>query len=260
MRNGGLKSGRNCMTSLAYIGNDPLLPGEIRENLQTETGWYCDTVRSGAEALDRLDMNPYAVVVAEYDLPDMDSCILLDRLRSSGNLVPAILSAGGLPEEVMHQVRSRGSRTLHRDLQPTPPQISGLKRSILQSARNPHSELPLPEARRDLPGPSPVTHEPAPGDGTGEDPSLNVFFSHPPDGFSVLDPEMTILRVNDTVEWWFAHASPLIGKKCCKAFYVRDEPCQVCPTGTMNSGYCRDPVNSGMDNTGFMCFEYHTFV
>ncbi len=50
------------------------------------------------------------------------------------------------------------------------------------------------------------------------------------DGISILDTDFTILRVNQSMEQWYAHSMPLVGKKCYEAYHLRSEPCSVCPT------------------------------
>jgi diguanylate cyclase (GGDEF)-like protein/PAS domain S-box-containing protein len=57
----------------------------------------------------------------------------------------------------------------------------------------------------------------------------SVFFSIQ-DGISILDNEMSIIRVNETMEKWYAHAMPLVGKKCFEAYHSRTSPCEICPT------------------------------
>ncbi len=62
------------------------------------------------------------------------------------------------------------------------------------------------------------------------------------DGIMVAAPDMTILRVNSTVEKRFPHAMPLAGRKCHEAFYSRKRPCKNCQslktleTGKASSG------------------------
>ncbi len=49
------------------------------------------------------------------------------------------------------------------------------------------------------------------------------------DGTTVLDMHFNILRVNPTMEKWYEHRMPLVGKKCHEAYYDSTEPCQTCP-------------------------------
>ena len=59
---------------------------------------------------------------------------------------------------------------------------------------------------------------------------LNSIFTSIQDGVSVLDKDMTIIRVNPVMERWYSHAMPLVGKKCYQAYHGRSERCEICPT------------------------------
>ena len=59
---------------------------------------------------------------------------------------------------------------------------------------------------------------------------LTSMFESIQDGISILDEDYTILRVNKTMEDWYAHAMPLVGKKCYEAYQGRDTFCDICPT------------------------------
>ncbi len=59
---------------------------------------------------------------------------------------------------------------------------------------------------------------------------LSVVFDSIQNGISVLDPELNIVRVNQTIKDWYAHVIPLEGKKCYEAYHGRSKPCDVCPT------------------------------
>ncbi len=58
---------------------------------------------------------------------------------------------------------------------------------------------------------------------------LTNVFNSIQDGLSVLDNKMNIVRVNPTMEKWYAFNMPLIGKKCYQAYHQRSKPCEVCP-------------------------------
>jgi len=59
---------------------------------------------------------------------------------------------------------------------------------------------------------------------------LSSVFASIQDGISVLDIDLTILRVNTTMEKWYSHAMPLVGEKCFVAYHGRTAPCEKCPT------------------------------
>lgn len=59
---------------------------------------------------------------------------------------------------------------------------------------------------------------------------LNSIFSSIQDGISILDCSMNIVRVNPTMERWYSHSMPLVGKKCFQAYHSRQDFCQVCPS------------------------------
>jgi diguanylate cyclase (GGDEF)-like protein/PAS domain S-box-containing protein len=59
---------------------------------------------------------------------------------------------------------------------------------------------------------------------------LNSIFASIQDGLSILDTDLNIVRVNPTLEQWYAHSLPLAGRKCYEAYHGRDRPCDVCPS------------------------------
>lgn len=59
---------------------------------------------------------------------------------------------------------------------------------------------------------------------------LSDVFASIQEGISVLDKNLTIVRVNPKMEEWYAHALPMAGKKCYEVYHGRSEPCRVCPS------------------------------
>jgi PAS domain S-box-containing protein len=49
-------------------------------------------------------------------------------------------------------------------------------------------------------------------------------------GISILDKNLHIILVNKSMENWYAHHMPLVGKKCYEAYHGRTEPCTICPS------------------------------
>jgi PAS domain S-box-containing protein len=57
------------------------------------------------------------------------------------------------------------------------------------------------------------------------------------DGIMVTAPDMTILRVNKTIESRFSHVPTLLGRKCHEAYYGLESPCACCASQeTLNTG------------------------
>jgi DNA-binding CsgD family transcriptional regulator len=76
---------------------------------------------------------------------------------------------------------------------------------------------------------------------------FTYIFNNSPDGISILDLDFTILGVNTTMERWYAHAAPIVGRMCHEVYHARATPCENCPTVR-----CR---NSGRPQTGLVPYE-----
>jgi PAS domain S-box-containing protein len=57
------------------------------------------------------------------------------------------------------------------------------------------------------------------------------------DGISILDKDLQVIRVNSTMEKWYAHQMPLVGRKCYEVYHGRKKACEICPSlQTLDSG------------------------
>jgi PAS domain S-box-containing protein len=86
---------------------------------------------------------------------------------------------------------------------------------------------------------------------------LASIFESIQDGISILDLDYKIIRVNPAMEKWYAHAMPLIGKKCFEAYHLADRVCAVCPTRqTLETGQAAyevvPMVGTGGEVTGWL--------
>lgn len=82
------------------------------------------------------------------------------------------------------------------------------------------------------------------------------------DGISILDTDMTILRVNAVMEKWYAHAMPLVGKKCYEAYHNRRARCETCPTYTsLKAGKAAAEIlpKVGPDGKGIGWLEVYSY-
>jgi PAS domain S-box-containing protein/putative nucleotidyltransferase with HDIG domain len=58
---------------------------------------------------------------------------------------------------------------------------------------------------------------------------LSSIYTSIQDGITVLDFDLGIIQVNPTMRKWYAHAEPLIGKKCYEVYHGQEIPCRPCP-------------------------------
>jgi PAS domain S-box-containing protein len=71
---------------------------------------------------------------------------------------------------------------------------------------------------------------------------LSSIFASIQDGMTIMDLNFSILQANPSMEKWYPHALPLVGKKCYQAYHGQDYPCRPCPahrailTGKPQSG------------------------
>ncbi len=91
---------------------------------------------------------------------------------------------------------------------------------------------------------------------------LSNILSSIQDGITILDPEMNILMVNPVMKQWYAHAIPLVGRKCYEAYHGRHAHCANCPSyhtiNTGNPGHAVVPrVGSDGETTGWL--DLHSF-
>lgn len=66
---------------------------------------------------------------------------------------------------------------------------------------------------------------------------LSDILSSIQDGVSILNTDLNIVRVNKTMEGWYKHAMPIVGKKCYEVYQGINYPCKDCPVReTLKSG------------------------
>lgn len=94
---------------------------------------------------------------------------------------------------------------------------------------------------------------------------LANIFANIKDGISVLDTDLNIVQVNPIMEKWYAHALPLVGKKCYVAYHGRATPCEVCPSRrtlkTGKSAYDTVPkIGTGGQVEGWLNLHSFPFI
>ena len=86
--------------TLCLVEDDPIMGESLTDRLTLE-GVACDWYRDGVSALGALRSQPYAAVVSDVRLPDLDGLSVLEEIQSSRPGAPVILmTAFGTPETV----------------------------------------------------------------------------------------------------------------------------------------------------------------
>jgi PAS domain S-box-containing protein len=91
---------------------------------------------------------------------------------------------------------------------------------------------------------------------------LSSIFASIQDGMNVMDLNLNILQVNPSMENWYPHAMPLVGKKCYQAYQGQNEPCRPCPAHrTIITGQPHSETIARRGNNGKILgwLEVHSF-
>jgi PAS domain S-box-containing protein len=96
------------MIRVLYVDDEPVLLDLCRRYLERTGDFSVDTVESGFDALARLEAEHYDIVVADYQMPDMNGIELLRQIRDRSNL-PFVLFTGRGREEVAIEAFDSGA-------------------------------------------------------------------------------------------------------------------------------------------------------
>lgn len=209
------------MIRVLHVDDEPSFLELVAFFLQREADFEIVTSLTAQDALQKLKGDRFDAIVADYALPEINGIDLLKILRTQGNDIPYILLTGRGREEIAAEALNNGADFyLQKGTNPQL-QFATLAHVIRQSVRRRQSEIESRATERFL---------------------LDIIYSIQ-DGISVLDKDFTIVKVNPTMEKWFAHKVPLVGKKCYEAYHDRDSTCPICPTvETLKTGKSANDV------------------
>jgi len=183
--------------------------------LKREGDFEVDTTTTAESALEKMKSENYDAAVVDYSLPGMDGIELLKILRAKGLRIPFVLFTGKGKEETAVQALNCGADFYLQKGAGTQLQFTELANMLRKSVQSNRSDAAAREGER----------------------FLSSVFSSIQDGISVLDKDLNILRVNQTMENWYSHKMPLVGKKCYDAYHGRRAQCDSCPSiRTIESG------------------------
>lgn len=89
---------------------------------------------------------------------------------------------------------------------------------------------------------------------------LESVFESIQDGISILNPDLTIRRVNSVMKKWYAENLPLEGKKCYECYHNKTEVCDPCPTvRCMESGKTERYIVPGLAGSSVEWLELYSY-
>ncbi len=199
--------GRRAIRAL-LVDDDAAYLEVLKFFMERDGGIECDTVTSARQAVEMLSQGEYDAVVSDYLMPEMDGLEFLKVFRLQGRSQPFIMLTGRGREDVAIQALNSGADFYIQKGGDPKAQYTDLCNMVRKSVHKRWAEREVRE---------------------GEIFQKRLFESVQ-DGVSVLSKDLVIEKVNPTMERWYAHSMPLVGKRCHEAYHGRSEPCEVCPT------------------------------
>lgn len=96
------------MYSILYVDDDETLLGVNKIFLEKTGEYVVDVVTSAPEALDRIALTSYDLILSDYQMPKMDGIELLKEVRTRHGNLPFILFTGKGREEVVMEALNNG--------------------------------------------------------------------------------------------------------------------------------------------------------
>lgn len=194
---------------ILIIDDDPHMCQSLKE-LLTSRNYELQTVNSAKRTLYILEKRIFDLVLLDIVLPDMDGYQLMDHIGCQSPDTLIIVITGYPSEESAIKALKRGAYDYIR--KPFEPD------KLLKIVKN---TLNHQKAKRDKKLAEKALQE--------SKLFLDNVLDSIQDGVSVLDEDLSIVLVNQTMRTWYAHMLPLEGKKCYEAYQGRSKTCEICP-------------------------------
>ncbi len=114
------------------VDDDPLFLELSKTFLEVFHDITSDTVNSAREALQRLEISSYDVVISDYDMPFMDGIAFLKTIRDKKINIPFILFTGVDRKELMRQAIENGASSFIEKIGDPKAQYTELSEKIYQ--------------------------------------------------------------------------------------------------------------------------------
>jgi PAS domain S-box-containing protein len=133
------------MFRILAVDDEPAFLELTRAYLELGGDIQVETTSSPLQALDMLTETPYDVIVADYEMPEMNGIALLQEVRRRGLLTPFIIFSGrGREEAIIEALNSGADFYLQKGGNPAA-RFAELRNFVLQAARRRLAEV---EAKR----------------------------------------------------------------------------------------------------------------
>ena len=89
---------RASQTRLLIVDDDPMIR-ELHALVLNLEGYQVETVADGAEALERLAVQRFDLLITDRQMPNLDGVSMVLALRMAGNRIPVIMVSGSLAKD-----------------------------------------------------------------------------------------------------------------------------------------------------------------
>jgi PAS domain S-box-containing protein len=100
---------KNKLTRVLHVDDDPALLEVTKECLKMKGTFEVHGATSAEEALEKIEREPYDVIVSDYRMPGKDGLEFLKELRQKGDTTPFIMFTGKGREEVAIKALNLGA-------------------------------------------------------------------------------------------------------------------------------------------------------
>ena len=101
--------GCRILYNLLYVDDEDSLLDLTKLYMERSGEFSVDTATSAKEAIGMLVKRPYAAIISDYQMPEMNGIEFLKKIRTSGNTIPFILFTGRGREEIVIQALNEGA-------------------------------------------------------------------------------------------------------------------------------------------------------
>jgi PAS domain S-box-containing protein len=133
-----------------HVDDDPAFLKMSKQCLEIDPQLHVETAVSVDEALVKLKMGDYDLIVSDYQMPAKDGLELLRQLRESGDKTPFIMFTGKGMEEVAIEALNLGANQYLNKIGPTETVYTELAHSIREAVKTEKTEEALRNSEEKL--------------------------------------------------------------------------------------------------------------